>query len=53
MRLYSQFGQESMSGTSLIAVDDFDILAAVEGAVGGFGSGEGLFDFDVEDEDEA
>jgi len=37
----------------VVVVDDFDIVAAVEGAVGGFGSGEGAFDFDVEEEDEA
>ena len=38
---------------SLIAVDDFDIVSAVEGAVGVVGAGEELFDFDVEVEDES
>jgi hypothetical protein len=35
-----------------IAVDDFDILAAVEGAVGGVGFGEEGFDFEVGEDDE-
>ncbi len=41
---------QSVSGIGgVVAIDDFDILAAVEGAVGGFGFGEGVFDFEVED----